>query len=383
VAVPSDPKLPNQAWPPLGTALSLGGLALLVWGVGDQVHLGFHGSHLLALCLLVLAASSWIAWVRLRIKGPSGLCATALVAMAIAGGFLVPYAPVAVVFIAVAALGGSIGWPIFTATLISAIGLLSMLAGLGLVGHHGFGSVAEGLAAALIGMVTGISRRQAVERTKQAMIVTVEKDRAEIERSRAELLAERNRLARELHDVLAHTLAALSLQLEAFETVVDSDGSATPAIREQLSRTRKLVHEGLDEARGAVQALRANPIPLEDQLARLCAEHDAVFAVSGSPRALPPEVSLSLYRVTQEALTNIVKHAPGAPTRVNLAFAPETVSLDVENARPRSPSSALAGSGGGFGLQGISERLALLGGYMESGPSSEGWRIAAEVPTPV
>ena len=83
--------------------------------------------------------------------------------------------------------------------------------------------------------------------------------RAEVERARAELLGERNHLAREIHDVLAHTLAALSLQLEAFATVVDGEPETSPAVREQLEKTRLLVREGLNEARGAVQALATTP----------------------------------------------------------------------------------------------------------------------------
>jgi signal transduction histidine kinase len=182
--------------------------------------------------------------------------------------------------------------------------------------------------------------------------------------------------------VLAHTLSALSLQLEAFDTVVESDRSVGPAIHDQLQKTKKLVHEGLDEARSAVLALRENAAPLEDQLARLCAEQGATLTVAGVPRALAPRVALGLFRVTQEALTNVVKHAPGARTMVDLCFEPSSVSLQVDNDASSSLLSPLSETGGGYGLQGIAERLALLGGNVEAGPVGNGWRIAAEVPTP-
>src|SRR6185312_7381007 len=103
--------------------------------------------------------------------------------------------------------------------------------------------------------------------------------------------AERNRLARELHDVLAHTLAALSLQLEAFATVVDAEPAPSQRVREQLERTRQLVREGLDEARGAVRALRHDAVPLEERVAKLADQHGAVLVTAGTPRPLTPETT--------------------------------------------------------------------------------------------
>ena len=147
-------------------------------------------------------------------------------------------------------------------------------------------------------------------------------------------MAERNHLARELHDVLAHTLAALSLQLEAFATVVDAEPGTSPKIREQLERTRQLVREGLDEARGAVQALRDDAEPLEQRLARLAEQHQAAFVTSGVVRPLAPEAVLALYRVAQEALTNVMKHATGAAASMQLAFDDDAVGLTVDNDVP-------------------------------------------------
>jgi signal transduction histidine kinase len=197
-------------------------------------------------------------------------------------------------------------------------------------------------------------------------------------------LGERNHLARELHDVLAHTLAALSLQLEAFATVVDAEPQASPAVGEQLERTRRLVREGLDEARGAVRALRDDALPLDERLRDLSEQHDAAFTISGTPRPLPGEVVLALFRVAQEALTNVMKHAAGAATLVGLHYDADSVALVVENASPpaNGHGNPLGDSGGGFGLRGIGERLALLGGQVEAGPTADGWRVTATAPVP-
>ena len=298
--------------------------------------------------------------------------------MALAGGALVAFAPIAMVFPAVAVFAAAVRWRIQVGAVVALAGWLAMLVAEMAVGPS-LGVILGCLAAILGGALVGIARRQAVERSEQVARTQVETVRAEVERERAQLLSERNHLAREIHDVLAHTLAALSLQLEAFGTVVEAEPGTSRAVREQLDRTRRLVHDGLEEARGAVQALRDDASPLDDQVRRLCAQHGAEFAISGRPQPLSPRVIVGLYRVTQEALTNVMKHATGAPTSVQLLYAPDSVSVTIANAwTPGSPG--LHDSGGGYGLRGIAERLALLGGHMEAGPTPEGWRVTATTP---
>ncbi len=300
-----------------------------------------------------------------------------LFALAVTGGALVGFAPVAMVFPALAVLSAVTLWPLGLGALVGAAGWLAMAISVLAVGRE-WGILLGGLAALLGGAVVGITRRQAVERTEQATRMEVEVARTEVARSRAELLTERNHLGREIHDVLAHTLAALSLQLEAFGTVVDAEPRTSPAVRDQLERTRKLVREGLDEAREAVQALRDEPAPLGEQLTRLSAQHDAAFSESGAAVALGAPAVLALYRAAQEALTNVMKHAPGAATSVELQWAPGRTVLTIDNAAaPAGAPTPLAGSGGGFGLRGIAERLELLGGAVDSGPTASGWRVPA------
>jgi signal transduction histidine kinase len=177
--------------------------------------------------------------------------------------------------------------------------------------------------------------------------------------------------------VLAHTLSALSIRLEALDSVLGDAAGA--AVRDELEATKRLVREGLGEARGAVRALRDDVDSLESELARLAAERHASLSITGTPRPIRPEVALVLYRVAQEALTNALKHAPGAPVEVHLGFDEGVLRLCVRNGAGAAPSP-LAQSGAGYGLHGIHERVLLVGGTVEAGPADSGWLVAAEVP---
>jgi signal transduction histidine kinase len=137
----------------------------------------------------------------------------------------------------------------------------------------------------------------------------------------------------------------------------------------------------LDEARGAVRALREDQPPLPDQLARLAGGGMGTeLEVTGPARPLGPDVTLALYRVAQEAITNVVKHAPGSHASIRLTFDDRAVSLTVTNDLPHANGSPLSTTGGGHGIQGIKERILLLGGRVETGPADGGWRVFAEVP---
>jgi signal transduction histidine kinase len=372
----------GRTWSAGANAVSLLGLALLVWAVLSQFHtLGAGDARSASVVLLTAAALSWLTWMLVRPLSEWGSFA-ALGAMSVTGGALAAFMPVAMIFPAVAVLNACMRWRNIFGVAVGAAGWLAMAVGVLALGKP-WELLLGGLAAILGGAVVGITRRQGVEQAEQMARMEVEMARTEVERARAELLSERNHLAREIHDVLAHTLAALSLQLEAFGTVVDAEPATSPAVREQLERTRMLVREGLDEARGAVGALRDEPAPLGDQLAKLSAQHQAAYTETGRPQRLSAPMVLGLYRVAQEALTNVVKHAPGAVTTVLLHWSHDEVSVTVENGvagAGAAASASLGHSGGGYGLRGIAERLELLGGTVESGPTRAGWRVSACVP---
>jgi signal transduction histidine kinase len=179
-------------------------------------------------------------------------------------------------------------------------------------------------------------------------------------------MSERARIAREIHDVLAHTLAALAVQLEGARLMLEQRHTDPEALA-SVERAHRLAKEGLEETRRAVSALRGDRIPGPDQLGELIDEFrrdagtHAAFRVEGEARDLGPEAKLALYRTAQEALTNVRKHAQADQVDVVLRYAPEGTELLVIDAG----KSRVAAGAGGFGLLGMRERAELLGGTLE------------------
>ena len=161
----------------------------------------------------------------------------------------------------------------------------------------------------------------------------------------AAALAERARIARDIHDVLAHSLAAASVNLQAAEGLLAAD--SLPADNPELAkavecidRAGTLTREGLAAARRAILALRDDAAPLPDQLSSLAGQYRAVgdvavdFTVTGEPRPLSEQASLVAYRTAQEALTNARKHAPGQPVTLTLGFEAGQITVAVANPLP-------------------------------------------------
>ncbi|POX48483.1 sensor histidine kinase [Streptomyces sp. Ru72] len=191
-------------------------------------------------------------------------------------------------------------------------------------------------------------------------------------------LAERTRIAREIHDVLAHSLSAQLVHLEAARLLIEA-GAERETILERVVAARGMARDGLAETRQALSALRGEMSPLEDFLSELVSASDgADITFSGERRPLPAEASQAVRRVAQEALTNVRKHAPGAKVRLRLEYAEHQVTLDVRDSGG-SPGG-LAGSGAGYGLLGMRERAELLGGSLQAGPGEEGFVVTLKVP---
>jgi two-component system, NarL family, sensor kinase len=218
------------------------------------------------------------------------------------------------------------------------------------------------------------------------LAIAVERARLFDRSARLGAVEERNRLAREIHDTLAQGLTATGLQLESAEALLDESGAERA--REPLRRALSLTRSNLDEARRSVLDLRAAPLEgrslpeaLKTLVDRWEAETDVATrfrAVNGS-RPLSPRVEVALYRVCQEALTNIASHACATRVTVRLVATPESVQLLIQDdGRGFDPSSVAEDR---HGIVGMRERVEILGGSLkvESEPG-EGARVEVSVP---
>jgi len=231
-------------------------------------------------------------------------------------------------------------------------------------------------------ILLGLVRRARIARIEQTELALARAQTATEEHARAAALAERAHIARELHDVLAHSLAGLSLNLQGARLMLVRDGASPDAVA-QIERAQKLASDGLAEARKAVAALREDAVPVERTIADLLAAYRldsgarADLRIDGEPRELDPAVGTALVRAVQEALANTRKHAAKADVDVRLDYSGGEVALTVADRQGRRPPDAPAA---GYGLRGMSERVALLDGRFESGPGEDGWRIHLTVP---
>ena len=236
----------------------------------------------------------------------------------------------------------------------------------------------------------GLSRHAFLLRAEQAERMLAESRRAHEAETQAAALGERARIAREIHDVLAHSLAAVSVNLQAAEGLLAALPAGSPELAkaiECIGRAGVFTREGLADARRAIMALRDDAAPLADQLSALAREYRADgdvaidFTVTGVPRPVTAEAALTAYRTAQEALTNARKHAPGQPVRLSLEFAAEDIAVQVANPAPvLTAGGPLAASGGQYGLTGLRERAALGGGTLTAGLADGAVARAAEDP---
>jgi signal transduction histidine kinase len=209
-----------------------------------------------------------------------------------------------------------------------------------------------------------------LEQTRQAQV-------------QAAALAERQRLAREMHDVLAHSLSGLVLQLEGARLLaVRQDGD--PQVADAVERAHQLARAGLGEARRAIGMLRDDELPGPERLPSLVCDFErdagvpASLEVVGRQRELGSQARLTLYRTAQEALSNVRKHARPQRVELRLAYEPAGTRLTVEDFGGNRP--APLSDSGGYGLTGMRERAELLGGQLRAGPTGTGFRVELWVP---
>jgi signal transduction histidine kinase len=244
-------------------------------------------------------------------------------------------------------------------------------------------AVAAGtLVTVLLGIVAQFLKqsRESQDRTE---ILLAQLEDARDEQARAAAITERGRIARELHDVLAHSLSGAAIQLQGARKLADRE-HAQPPLSDAIDRASELVKAGLVNARQAVGALRGDAVPTVAQLPSLIDSYkadmniDVTLRIEGEARTLPAGPSLALYRGAQEALTNVARYAPSACTTVTVRYERRCTKLSVDNGVSAAPPRP--GMGGGHGLVGLRDRVERAGGTMSAGPTTEGWRLEIEVP---
>ncbi len=349
---------------------------------------GVHGSHLVVSLALAGLAAGTFAAIRLIPCGALPQLAVILVAVASAGvllgvqpngpGFLGMFPAVCAAALRLpAVLSGFVAVSAGVATAIAfAVG-----------GHHpATGIVLNEFGVAAVYLLGSLARRlRAANAESEELIAELQETRAA--QAAAAVLAERQRLARDMHDVLAHSLSGLLLNLEGARLLADRDDAA-PEVRDAIGRAQRLAKTGLDEARRAIGMLRDDELPGPHALAGLAAEFEGDgkvpcrLEVCGDERELAGDGQLTVYRVAQEALTNIRKHARPEHVDMRLAYEPAGVRLTIEDvcAGLDGGERPPPGEGSGYGLTGMRERAALLGGTLTATPTRTGFRIELWVP---
>jgi signal transduction histidine kinase len=327
------------------------------------------GRGVVMLAAIVVATAFWLGPL-LRITPPWTVAVCGACGVLLQG--LAPYAGAPFYLIATALLAAQrMSLRAAAAVTVALAGALAVVQALTRVNTEAILGWALAIAVTLL---VGVIRQLREEQAVQAQALEAETELTRQEQARAEVLAERARLAREIHDVLAHSLSALSVQLETAAALLERDRPAEASV--VVERAGRLTRDGLAETRRAVSALRGDPLPLPDLVAALA--DNAALEISGEPRPLAAEAGLALYRGAQEALTNARKHAPGAAVRIRLAYLPGSVELTVANDPPAGAPAALLPAG--YGLTGLRERAELAGGSFHAGPAGGGWRVDVKIP---
>ena len=340
------------------------GLALLAWTVLEASH---------------AAAARYPAWALPVLRGVIAF-ASGFAAGAGGGGSAM------VVFAFVAAMAAGVNSDLAAAVAVTAASILAIEVS-GLAFGQSYGTLLGLPAIVLAGLVIGHNWGGYRVQAEQAAALLAQREQLQAEQRRADLLDERARIAREIHDVLAHSLGALGIQIQAARSVLHKDADQASDL---LAAAQQMAAEGLVETRRAVQALRTDTLPLDEELALVTDTHAQRYHVpvsydtGGVPVALPPDATLALLRIAQEALVNAAKHAAGQPVAVRLDYGDADVRLTVRNDLPPGAdtrrSADVSTVNGGYGLTGMHERLRLLNGTLEAGRRDGQWIVTAELP---
>ncbi|MGJ0118564.1 sensor histidine kinase [Williamsia sp. MIQD14] len=354
-------------------------LAVVVWAWFTVAPLGFSGAGLYGLILMVLGTFG----MSLRLLDPATLTDrvrfVATLGAGIVAGLLFAFDPTSAATAFAPIVAGTAGFRFSAIPAIVIAGVTSATAFVAMaVKFDGtsYYPLLVGLA-----VLIGMTRRDRSEAMRLAREKVEQTDRAIASESRAQVLAERARVAREIHDVLAHSLSGVNMQLNLADALLE-DGRAEDG-RQAVRTAQGMVADGLVEARRAVYALREESRGLVASMVSLVTGDDETLSTDGDPWEPAPDVVAHLTRIVGEALTNARRHASGAPISVALEFAPDRLRVSVVNDRATHAEEFTGGSG--MGLIGMRERAAEIGASLTTGPGTAadpdaGWTVTIEVP---
>ncbi len=371
---------------PLGAAIVA---IMLVTGSRSHPHPGLHGRGLAVLAALIVFTAAWVTTMRAR-AAPPRLQAPLFLVLILSSAALVwlqPNGPgILGVFVAVGVVTmrgrGRIG------AIGAVVGLVAVVVAGVAVTNRSFLSIALSALGVTAFYMLSLFARRLREGQDQAEQLLVELEESRAAEARAAALSERQHLAREMHDVLAHSLSGLVLQLEGARLLAARDRQRVgPELADAIERAHHLARAGLEESRRAIGMLRGDDLPGPERLDDLAAEFErdsripCRVDVAGGERRLGSEARLTLYRVAQEALTNVRKHAGAERVELHLGYEHGGVRLVVEDFAasdngPPEPQS----DGGGYGLTGMRERAELLGGTLDAAATGQGFRVELWVP---
>ncbi len=362
--------------------LSLVGIALISWAIISQAASGELSPWLMAGTLV--SCASWLALVLLRPRNAAVTLTLLVVMLGFSGIAASATSGASLVVAAVAVLwltrdlrrpvwwGAGLG--VVTALVVLASGLIVPIAPLGMLSME---------AGVVLGFFVGESRRQ-------TLVAAVRSRELIEEQARADVLVARQQLAHDIHDVLAHSLGGLVIQLDAVDALLDAGEIEAAAAKAREARL--LAKDGMTEARRAVAALSTDETALPDRVpgAAIVADVSALVtahrALGGSARLVEKgnrmdvsgRLAIAVRRLVQEGLTNARKHAAGEPVTVSMTWQPTGLSVRIEN--PLGASAHV--EGGGHGLVGMRDRFAALpGGAVTSGVDGGRFVVTAKAAT--
>jgi signal transduction histidine kinase len=241
------------------------------------------------------------------------------------------------------------------------------------------------------GRLVSRERARSAQLLEMAALLDAQREAA----AHAAVAEERTRIAREMHDAVAHSVSVMTLQIGGLRRQLGDVLTDRPAEHEVLLGLERLGRQTVDELRSLVGILREtgpteSPDAPAPSLARAAevvddvraAGLDVALEVVGEPRALPRALDVSAYRILQEALSNVLRHAPGAATAVQVSYGIDAVDIRVRDGGAPHNGTPVSGNGvGGHGLVGLRERAQMFGGTFTAGPAGAGFEVHAHLPT--